>query len=865
MANPQFNEYNLHCVLKGNCISTPVTVQGPELASIIVSRAKAVEPGRFEARQSSYVLYKLIVTTHEDMADHLSRAYAALDHLSPVGSFTTDTPEEINQFRRVGSLFSHEPDAVNIVIFRMVNSQGELGSTACAPAWRHCAFPPLPLECCLYPPQSDIRALIEDTIQPTSSSGQPIMESSGVSLLTHTLSLGRAQADALVNDLREQHRPKTITFLQRAANGFPPAHVWQPNHDVIKDAEILHQIHQLGISATDGGILSMLLHEYGEDFGGNKLQKVWVLMQAQTVLFDEQDVFLLLTNQLRPIWTPDLHRMISDQYSRMLHILKPISFPNLEGKHIPPFFCVLDEVQVTAGRGELARTGEFISNDNRTNPPFLREIWRAWTDALNSSQLRLIVAGRGLDSVAINSALSSAVCKPPPFRTISVIGSFDDTRSQDQYLQRCIQVDWTSPSWNAFLSRAHIWFWGRYQFTAFLVALIVENGFESPHRIINQYVESFSGFKPTDGEYWINQEPELPVGFSVENHLFSLQFGQMDLTQQRVLSAIVHKQLLYGRFNVPMPRLIADPLRLVEAGFARYIYDADGIVINEPLAILSARDCVKRTPGMPTPSELVLANINRSESRRNGFEAYLAMHLLDIFAAPRRLDDVFTFRSDFISSKRTDFNWRMDQFELVTVVASENGVDPDVFVVTPTSGPSCNFGTVVDLGDQLIDWISSNQGRYAFCFPPEEFGPDILFFLRSKKSGKVVLVMLQAKGCNADTQIGKDMLIEGVRSVSPAWFGKRRHTRFSTANRAPFLDKGARQAAKRTKDALSDIRNGLKLEGARYPILRVFASYPGRPGLERTLTVGKPNGDNSHPLAILDLEAFKGISKSILK
>src|SRR6266545_2560872 len=54
----------------------------------------------------------------------------------------------------------------------------------------------------------------------------------------------------------------------------------------------------------------------------------------------------------------------------------------------------------------------------------------------------------------------------------------------------------------------------RYRSTATLVSLILEVGYQSPHRTINSYVEKFSAFRPTDADEWTTQEtehPELPA------------------------------------------------------------------------------------------------------------------------------------------------------------------------------------------------------------------------------------------------------------------------------------------------------------------------------------------------------------------
>ena len=187
-------------------------------------------------------------------------------------------------------------------------------------------------------------------------------------------------------------------------------------------------------------------------------------------------------------------------------------------------------------------------------------------------------------------------------------------------------------------------------------------------------------------------------------------------------------------------------------------------MIDEPLAILAGLLWVNTSSKYPLVKHL-LSNTHKHVTRQNGFEAYLAFYIRAIFEGAPLLDAVFTFRSDF--AKRKDLAWQHERFELVTVVHSTN--EPRVSVVTPSSGPSSNFGSLADSPEEVLAWISTNTSQCAFCFPLESFGPNLLFFLRSKVSGELLLVALQAKNY---TVVGKDDLIEGVRTVTPSWFWK---------------------------------------------------------------------------------------------
>ena len=87
------------------------------------------------------------------------------------------------------------------------------------------------------------------------------------------------------------------------------------------------------------------------------------------------------------------------------------------------------------------------------------------------------------------------------------------------------------------------------------------------------------------------------------------------------------------------------------------------------------------------------------------------------------------------------------------------------------------------------------------------------------------------------------------------------------------------QLAAETKNVLAKIPHGLKGKGADYPVLRVFASWPGEAKLERTQGWKEPNlskqpqrqnsdagsevDPDRHPLAALRLDTFLTVGKQL--
>jgi hypothetical protein len=237
--------------------------------------------------------------------------------------------------------------------------------------------------------------------------------------------------------------------------------------------------------------------------------------------------------------------------------------------------------------------------------------------------------------------------------------------------------------------------------------------------------------------------------------------------QASTLSRVIYDQILYGRYTLSAFSC-EEKATFVRYGFARHKPGTDDTVLDEPLAILAALQWVNQNAKLSL-FECLRHDIARHSKRKNGFEAYLAFHMRTIFETAPELDAVFTFRSDFALRGSTDLPWQHEKFELVTVVATADRNNPRVSVVTPSCGSSSNIGLLATSGEEVLEWISTNNDQFTFCFPPESFGPDILFFVRSTVSGRLLLVVTQARKYD---NVRKENLLQGVRTVTPSWFWK---------------------------------------------------------------------------------------------
>lgn len=197
----------------------------------------------------------------------------------------------------------------------------------------------------------------------------------------------------------------------------------------------------------------------------------------------------------------------------------------------------------------------------------------------------------------------------------------------------------------------------------------------------------------------------------------------------------------------------------VQCRFSRFARGT--ATIDEPLAILAAMEWLSQFPRFSLFHRLH-RDIDSHTPDQTGFEVFLMFYLRHVFEGAPALNEVFTFRGDH--AERPDLAWQHEKFELVTVV--DPGENIKISPLTSYSGSSANLGLSAKSDEQVVEWISTNAKRYTFCFPTKSFGPGILFFVRSRETQKILLVLMQAKRYRT---VDKQTLVGGVRSITPSW------------------------------------------------------------------------------------------------
>jgi len=210
-------------------------------------------------------------------------------------------------------------------------------------------------------------------------------------------------------------------------------------------------------------LLLNLLFEEAKASGGlreKEHRRLWVLLQAHPRIFGEYfkvDIFTELTRLLGETTIRDLNQRIFVEYSKLSGLRSKVLNPNTGKEDTPPFFCVLDEVQITVTN----RLGEFMSGDNSIKRPILREIWNMWTTVLTNSQMRIVLSGTGIELKTLDDTLSSNAFKEHPYHRKADVGAFEDPGTQAEYIKRYVPASWSDPCWIEFLTRVWAWLRGR--------------------------------------------------------------------------------------------------------------------------------------------------------------------------------------------------------------------------------------------------------------------------------------------------------------------------------------------------------------------------------------------------------------------
>ncbi|KAJ7714741.1 hypothetical protein B0H16DRAFT_1807542 [Mycena metata] len=467
-------------------------------------------------------------------------------------------------------------------------------------------------------------------------------------------------------------------------------------------------------------------------------RKLWVLLQIRpSCLAGEFDIFSTLTEKIMGIGDTDRVRRVE---------LKMLSLQILLGTK-NPLYCVVDEVQVAA----RALPNAFATFDPRqtTRRSSLRELARA---LVVLSRMSLTLTGTALDKEMIEEIRASSVFKDTRAVTTTHFGAFNKAEEQIAYLKQFLPIELAEgDSFQELFNRVPYWLKGRYRFTAAYLKDLLLNGFQRPHRMLNEFVRLSTvveipgmvqrklspGFLPTDSVH-AKQE----VGDAVPRELMHFQFDKLKKVPslENIIRTHAHQYIMRSVND----RLTADSKQFdfIECGFARYAENdvgnekASQITLDEPLAVLALTEWLQHC-------DLPLAEILRGKAAEgittargaNGLEEYLAIYFSAVFDEETPLTEIFQFHPSLDPPE-----WAKSPAELVSVFWEGSDRESD--------------------RETLRDGHSRTH-----LFPDTNMGPDIMFVLKLEDES-LIWVALQSKFDSSDNILPSAILQKAVPTVT---------------------------------------------------------------------------------------------------
>ncbi|KAJ7152447.1 hypothetical protein C8R46DRAFT_1121262 [Mycena filopes] len=462
-----------------------------------------------------------------------------------------------------------------------------------------------------------------------------------------------------------------------------------------------------------------LVTELGEDPEVHK--STWLLLQLYSDLSDHLDIFEDMTSALEEEMDVYTWADIADIFGDIRGTLGPDFHP----------FCVLDEAQNAATH--LPRAFE----PEPTTHPILVEILRCW-DSHWPQPASFVVAGTDVPLKVMERWKDST-----DLRWTSNTGTFDDQSLQDAYLRRFLPPELleSSPG-QLLLDRIWQWTRGRHRFTAALVDELLKSNFQSPHRLLDEYLRALSGFTPTDGEDMTIKEPVVNFGtLDIGSLSFSPLGHPAHVEFKSLIQDVLYHYLAVGHHP---PTFTAEKtLALVSLDWGRFTDEAMAQVrVDEPIMLAGAAVWMNRAPPWENgrkPPHNYLTTLRRDPSGSSKtFAKCLAFYFSRVFEPAPRLCDIFSFTTPVS-------NWAKQTAELVELHAADDGRTR--YSVVSGSDFLGRLATSADGLDEIIAWME-HAHRTPFCVPASA-NPDLIFALRLADAS-FVWVIVQAAPLSTD-------------------------------------------------------------------------------------------------------------------
>ncbi|KAJ7133764.1 hypothetical protein C8R43DRAFT_894992, partial [Mycena crocata] len=506
-------------------------------------------------------------------------------------------------------------------------------------------------------------------------------------------------------------------------------------------------------------------------------------------------------------------------------------------------FVVVDEVQhaveahVDAFRSEPKNQGDQI---------FPRPVFREMLHSvLGIHRLVVIAAGTGVHAAVLKETMHSAVAKPREYLPVYDIGAFEgnlptaDVSAHLEYIARFIPPELLkTPIFAALVARTCYWLRGRFRFTAGFICELLAAEYKHPHETLNEYIfqltlppkrqdltfldtlnSVFSGFVATDGAQFIDKS------------------ARVNVSKPTITRIAVNFWLRSDQENINIAQFEAE---FVQWGFARFLpstlrSDHATASMDEPMALLALGQWMNAGFSETIYHRLTSLISLHSARGENALENYLAFCFTRLFNwGSRRLDEIFHFPEGVPA-------WAKQTARLVSLYRQDSQTELEESSVDWWSRPSYSLGSNAHDADRTLQWLKHTV-KAPICFPPNKFGPDILFTLRLE-DGSRIWVAVQSK-YESTTLLDAEKLVSGMRSVTPV-------------NYWSSIVRGTHELLRLP---------GRRADAGTYSLLRVIVSFPGDTKVSRGRELKNSvfyHDVDKHPLASLNMQYLAAMTRNI--
>ncbi|KIM30016.1 hypothetical protein M408DRAFT_100172 [Serendipita vermifera MAFF 305830] len=628
--------------------------------------------------------------------------------------------------------------------------------------------------------------------------------------------IGSSDLEDILGDLDEQERLMKVTHSNRAK-------ALEVNQEVTSRRFLL--ILYVRILA-----FRLFLQRALEEDGGltDDHKGLWLLLQVapKVLLGTQTDIFSDCVKKLKGLSESKMKAVIKSELKQIQTYLPQEA----------TLFCVLDEAQVAMDKFQDCFRSELREEESR---PILRQIILAWRAVCPN----LIISGTGVSMQELEAIIGSAVAKESgeESQTYTDLGSFDDEMAQCAYFEQYLPAgSLNDEHWKTVASRAGYWLHGRHRFTATYLSHLIQNNFESPHRVLNGFVYQMSHFHPSDFDP--TDEPPL----TQETSMFSgFHFSKLnkDEALHRQIAGFVFDYVFHGK---PRNTGGRNYDKLVEYGVARFGSHTN-ILADEPLALLAAMDYFTTNTPWSLQHFLEEGLSNSNESARGTAFEYFGAYLLGMaFKSARSLSEVFTFVGEH-SSGLLD-----EEAELVAIEKNNGNFSCHPVNLSSNTRPMYRQGCTPRTQAETLAWFQ-NPKRTIFCFPAHMVGPDLILVLQlSDKTVIRVIVQLKQK---MESKMSSTDVESAFRTTDPNHFLSQKSALGTSSKSEDGIKEAPSSHMKdRLQEALRSLGPGTTKAG-EYGVLRVLIAHPA--SLDVAVLAKLANSDpGRHPAATVDVTSL---------